>query len=134
LISGGFSGNRPTVATAQWRSLCERFYEIRSGAYRHDLVDAWHQLVRADPDAPGKLAAWQHLDEQIRLLDDGESKYVVRGGGADDSTTSDDWDDWGDEYVCPVGKCDRRQRSFLDTPPRCELFHSAMALPPTAEA
>jgi hypothetical protein len=133
LIPGGFSGNRPTVAPAQWRSLCERFYEIRSGAYRHDLVDAWDQLVQADPDAPGRLAAWQRLDEQIKLLDDGESDNVVRGGGAGGSTTSDDWDDWGDEYVCPVGKCDRRQRSFLDTPPRCELFRSAMALPPAAE-
>jgi hypothetical protein len=134
LIPGGFSGNGPTVATAQWRSLCERFYKIRSGAYRHGLVDTWQQLVRADPDAPGELAAWQRLDEQIKLLDKGESDYVVRGGEPHGSTDSDDWDDWDDEYVCPVGKCDRRQRSFLDAPPRCELFHSAMILPPTAEA
>ena len=134
MIPGGFSGNGDTVATtAQWRVLCERFHEIRSGAYRHDLIDAWHQLVRSDPDAPGTLAAWQRLDEQIKLLDQGESDYVVRGDAADDSTASDDWGDWGDEYVCPAGKCDRRQRSFLDSPPRCELFHSAMTLPPAAE-
>jgi hypothetical protein len=135
LISGRFSENGDALTpAAQWRSLCERFYKIRLGAYRHNLVDAWHQLMQADPDAPDKLGAWQRLDEQIKLLDDQESDYVVRGGHPDDSTASDDWDDWGDVYVCPVGKCDRRQRSFVDTPPHCELFRSTMTLPPAAEA
>jgi hypothetical protein len=134
LIPGVFSGNGDAAApAAQWRSLCERFYEIRSAAYRHNLVDAWHQLVQADPEAPDKLAAWQRLAGQIKLLDERESACVVRGGPEDDSTAIDDWDGWGDEYVCPVHKCDRRERSFVDTPPRCELFHTAMILPPASE-
>lgn len=129
-----------TDQAAQWRSLCERFHEIRLGAYRHDLIDAWQQVAKAPPDTPGKLAAWQQLEEQIQLLDDEELDNAVRGvafGASNDAsndssndssndTGDDDWDDWGDEYSCPAGKCDRRVRSFLGIPPRCELFRSEM--------
>jgi hypothetical protein len=119
----GQEGN-PTDPAAQWRSLCERFHEIRLGAYRHDLIDAWRQVTKASPDTPVRLAAWQQLDEQIRLLDDQELDNAVRGVAFGDS--DDDWDDWGDEYGCPAGKCDRTVRSFLGIIPRCELFGREM--------
>jgi hypothetical protein len=123
----GQEGNT-TDPAAQWRSLCERFREIRRGASRHDLMDAWRQVAKAPPDTPARLAAWQQLDEQIRLLDDQELDYTVRGPVSDDSNdgSDDDWDDWGDEYGCPAGKCDRTVRSSLGITPRCELFDREM--------
>lgn len=122
---------------AQWRSLCERFHEIRLGAHRHNLLDAWRRLVKANPDDPGMLAEWQGLDERIRHLDEQESQDAVRYGGDGGETGSDDneadrddwdgWDGWGDEYGCPMGRCDRKARSFLGAVPRCELFGAEMA-------
>jgi len=114
----------------QWRSLCERFHEIRLAAYRYNLQDTWRRLVRADPDNPVTLTGWQQLDEQISRLDKQESQDAVRYGteGSDDDngTDSDDWDDWGDEYSCALGRCDRKVRSFLGLKPRCELFNTEM--------
>jgi hypothetical protein len=123
--------------SAEWRSLCERFHEIRLGAYRHNLADGWRRLTLADPDGPGMLAGWRRLDEQIRHLDEQESQDAVRYGADGDDTGdhdseaySDDWEDWdgwGDEYGCPVGRCDRKVKSFLGGTPRCELFRAEMA-------
>jgi hypothetical protein len=113
---------------AQWRSLCERFHEIRLGAYRHNLPDAWRRLVKANPDDPNALSEWQRLDERIRRLDEQESQDTVRYG-TDDGETGDDWGSWaglGDEYGCPVGRCDRKAQSFLGAVPRCELFGAEM--------
>jgi hypothetical protein len=117
---------------AQWRSLCERFHEIRLGASRHNLLEAWQQLIRADPDDLGTLAGWLRLDERIRHLDEQESQGAVRHGTSDGETASDDkgadsgnWDDWegwGDEYGCPVRRCERKVKAFLGAAPRCELF------------
>jgi len=124
LIGGGDQDG----TAAQWGSLCERFHDIRLGAYRHDLAGAWRRVATADTDAPGMLTAWQDLDEQIRRLDVDEWGNAVRNAGGD-SDGDDDWDDWdsqGDEYACPVGKCDRRVRSALGIPPRCELLRRDM--------
>lgn len=113
---------------AQWRSLCERFREIRLGAARHDLLDAW-RLVKANPDDPDALSGWQRLDERIRHLDEQESQGAVRYGADGGEAGSDDWaswDGWGDEYGCPVGRCDRKARAFLGAVPRCELFGAEM--------
>jgi hypothetical protein len=114
---------------AQWRSLCERFHEIRLGAHRHNLLDAWRRLVKPIPDDPDALSEWQRLDERIRHLDEQESQGAVRYGTDGDETGGDDWgswDGWGDEYGCPVGRCDRKTRSFLGAVPRCELFGAEM--------
>jgi hypothetical protein len=69
LAAGGFGGSDAEQA-AQWRSLCERFHEIRLGAHLHGLTEAWQQVAKADPDTPGRLAAWRQLDEQIWWLDE----------------------------------------------------------------
>ena len=119
---------------AQWRSLCERFHEIRLGAHRHNLLDAWRRLVTANPDDPGILAEWQALDERILRLNEQEAQDAVRHGteaGREDNEADgdgwDDWDGWRDEYGCPVGRCDRKARSFLGAAaPRCELFDAEM--------
>jgi hypothetical protein len=115
--------------------LCERFHEIRLGSHRHNLLDTWRRLVTANSDGPDALSEWQRLDERIRHLDGQESQGAVRHGteggetGSDHWDGSDDWDhwgDWGDEYGCPVGRCDRKARSFLGAVPRCELFGAEM--------
>jgi len=129
VTAGGPSGTADLAK--QWGSLCERFHEIRLGAFRHGLVEDWRQVARADPDAPGCLAAWLGLDQRIQVLDDQESDYAVRYGETADVTCGDgsgidDWDNWGDEYACPVGRCDRTARSPLGIPPRCELFRQEM--------
>lgn len=132
MAAGGISGNGGAAdLAAQWGSLCERFHEIRLGAYRHELVDDWRLVAKADPDDPASLTAWQRLDERIWLLDDQELDTAIRhgdGGSVEDDYGTDDdyWDDWGDEYICPVRKCERTVRSPLGLPPRCELFHSEM--------
>jgi len=82
------------------------------------------------------LAEWQGLDERIRRLDKRESRDAVRhgtdggtvggGGNEADSDDWDSWDGWGDKYGCPVGRCDRKARSFIGAVPRCELFGAEM--------
>lgn len=115
------------ITSARWRSLCERFHDIRLGAYRHNLVHTWRELSSTDPDAPGLLAEWELLDEQILVLDAQETAHVTRHWNGDAADSEDDWDDEGDEYVCPAGRCDRQLRSFLGVVPRCELFRREMA-------
>src|SRR5271155_4451382 len=119
----------------EWRSLCERFHDIRQGAYRHNLEEAWQELVKADPAGPGILVQWRALDERIQQCDEDELLGAVRSGADgrdidshDDEANIDDWDGWGDEYGCPVVLCDRKARSFLGNLPRCELFNSPMAM------
>jgi len=114
--------------SARWRSLCERFHEIQLGAYRHNLIDTWRRLASANPSAPGLLAEWEQLDEEILVLDEQESAHTTRHWNGDIvGAEDDDWDDEGDEYVCPEGRCDRRLNSFLEVVPRCELFRREMA-------
>lgn len=132
MTTGGYYGNsdRRDLA-AQWGSLCERFHEIRLGAHRYNLIDIWRQLVKAEPDDCRDLAAWRRLDDQINRLADQEADQDVRHGGEGREHSADDgwddqWDDAGDEYACPVGKCDRRARAPLGIPPRCELFRAEM--------
>jgi hypothetical protein len=118
-----------SALAAQWRSLCERFHEIRLGASRHNLLDAWRRLVKAGPDDPQALSEWRGLDERIRHLDEQESQDAVRYDGEEGSDDWGSWNDWdggGDEYGCPVGQCDRRARSLLGAVPRCELFGAEM--------
>lgn len=128
-MSAWVSGEEGTdgLTSARWRSICERFHDIRLGAYRHGLADAWRQLASADPAAQGLLARWEQLDEQIFVLDeDDELQFARRGGHAADDD-DDDWDDIADEYVCPTGRCDRREISHLGLVPRCELSRCDMA-------
>jgi hypothetical protein len=127
----GATGNGDPAA--QWRLMCERFHEIRLGASRHNVLETWQRLANADPDDPGTLAGWRQLDEQIQHLDEQESQDAVRYGGEsgdeDNAAEGDDWDDWdwwGDNYGCPMGRCDRKARSFLGAAPRCELFGAEM--------
>jgi hypothetical protein len=118
---------------ARWRSICERFHDIRLGAYRHGLADTWRQLATADPAAEGLLARWERLDEQILALDeDNELRFARRGGHA----AHDDDDEWdaAADYVCPTGRCDRREIANLGLAPRCELSHCEMAPHPAKPA
>lgn len=113
------------LTLARWRSICERFHDIRLGAYRHGLADTWRQLASADPATEGLLARWEQLDEQILVLDEDDELQFARRSGheADD----DDWDDDAAEYVCPTGRCDRHEIASLGLVPRCELSRCDMA-------
>lgn len=116
---------------ARWRSICERFHDIRLGAYRHGLADTWRQLAAADPATEGLLARWEQLDEQILVLDeDDELQFARRGGHAADA--DDEWDDDAGEYICPTGRCDRREIANLGLTPRCELSRRDMAPNPAS--
>lgn len=129
----GETGNGDLAA--QWSFLCERFHEIRLGSHRHNLVDTWRRLKTTNPDDPDALSGWQELDERIRQLDERESRDAVRYGTGGGEAASDDWDRWddlGDEFGCPVGRCDRKARAFLGAVPRCELFGCEM-IPITAQ-
>jgi hypothetical protein len=101
------------------------------GAFRHNLLETWRYLIEADPDDPGTLARWRRLDEDIRRLDEQESEHAVRYGAIDDANKADDddwdgWDGWGNEYGCPVHRCERKAKAFLSVAPRCDLFGTEM--------
>ena len=118
------------LTSARWRSICERFHDIRLGAYRHGLADTWRQLAAdEDPATEAVLARWEQLDERILVLDEDDELQFARRGGptADDD---DEWDDDAAEYVCPAGRCDRHEIAYLGLAPRCELFHRDMAQNP----
>lgn len=114
------------LTSARWRSLCERFHEIRLGASRHGLSDTWHQLASADPVTPDLLTQWEMLDEQILTLDQDDDYGFARRGFDPAEFEDDDWDAAADEYVCPTRRCDRRETSYLGVIPRCELFRRDM--------
>jgi hypothetical protein len=113
-----------SAVPARWRALCERFVEIKLGAFRHDLAPQWRALAQANPDTPGLLAEWESLNEEIAELDDRERVSVTRHWNGD---AGDDFGEGEDEaYTCPTGRCDRQISARESVRPRCELFGCAM--------
>jgi hypothetical protein len=111
---------------ARWRALCERFIDIKLGAFRYDLATEWRELAGANPDAPDLLANWEQLDERITELDDQELTVVTRhwsNMSADDDLLDDDEEA---DYVCPSDRCDRQSSAQPGAVPRCDLLGAPM--------
>ncbi len=127
-------------AAARWRSLCDRSRDIKLGAFRHMLTSTWQALDSADADSPGLLDAWERLDRQISKFDQLEAEHATRGFHSHpigpENDEYDEWDAEGDEFVCPLGRCDRMSSpargwtaqggAAPDRAPRCLLFGREM--------
>jgi hypothetical protein len=138
---------RDRGASARWSSLCERSNAIELGANRHKLRDTWQELRSADAGRPDLLEAWEQLDREIRECDEFVAEHATRsydGEGAEsDPDEADEWDTEGDEFACPLGRCDRQGGPVFSTArrgfglsqgslaaaraPRCRLFDRAMS-------
>jgi hypothetical protein len=125
-----------------WDDVCERFHDIRVGAYAHSLQDQWRTLVtEPGPPTATLLSRWRDLVAEIERLDAGRDDSTVRHGddeetAADRETDSawlDEWEPTSEEFGCPGDLC-RRVRTTLLLAPRCWLLDRDMKpLPHTPE-
>jgi hypothetical protein len=127
-------GASDSITSARWRSLCERFRDIKRDAFRHDLAETWRELAAANPDTPGLLEDWERLENQLFELDRLELMPTTRNWDHDlglyGEADNDDLDDEVSDYVCPRGRCDRRQSASSGLAARCELYACPMKLEP----
>jgi len=115
------------VMAARWSSLCERFYEIRLGASRHNLSEDLRQLMSANAATPGLLDKWEQLDRRILALDADEDTRSTRlGSRPDEAGEKDEWDELTTEYICPARRCNRHEFPYAGVVPRCGLLGTEM--------
>jgi len=112
---------------AQWRQICLRFHDLRRGAIEFGLSDRFRELAGGDG---GGLAEWLALAEEIRLrqqralgvvmgsIDDHIAELARRGIAEDDQRSRD--------YVCPDGRCSRRESALFGGAPACEVQNGDM--------
>ena len=110
---------------AVWARICAESPRISIEAHAYGLGEKFAQL-RADLLAGGSTVDdWHQLVEILERCKELEDDYLSKGGGTSRRRMLAD-DDGG--YVCPVGRCSRREAwTPVTGVPKCGLLALHMA-------
>lgn len=113
-----------------WSQVCEEFDDLSRESRRYGLAERFEQLDTDEGRAPERLADWSALRDAIARARDDEDDI-----GKNPLDEALEWELYHQgispqeaprAFVCPDGRCARREEAMFDGPPPCELQRRPM--------